>query len=1135
MFTLYHSNQLDILTQLTAILMDQQPLRDPLRPETILVQSSGMAQWLQIALAEQRGVAANLTFPLPSRFMWDMYRCVFPQTPRENAFSKASMSWMLMRQLPTHLTEPAFSVLRDYLQDDDDQRKRYQLAARIADLYDQYMVYRPEWLLAWEKGERVAGLEEAQEWQARLWAGLVDEIQAQQGEVWHRARLHYRFLQTLHHCDTPPAGLPERVFICGITSLPPAYLAALQVLGRHIDIHLLFPNPCRHYWGDSLEPLRLAQESGDAIAVSSPEMPVVALNEMDGEADTLFDTGNPLLASWGKMGRDFLYLLTQQPEIREIDAFVELNADTLLQTLQRDILELEDQSQRGLTPESFAHSEAKRYLDPQDHSVSIHVCHSPQREVEVLHDHLLATLEADPELTVRDIIVMVADIDAYTPFIQAVFGGQPAERYLPYAISDRRARFLHPALQALSHLLMLPDSRFSSEDVLALLEIDTVAARFGIDAHSVGLLRQWVAETGIRWGLDDDNVRELTLPATGQHTWRFGLMRMLLGYAMKSQRGSWRAVLPYDNTRGLIAELAGKLAVLLATLRRWRHTLTQTYTLREWQPLCRALCEDFFAADKETEAVLLLAEQQWQDLIQQGLQAGYDERVPLTLLRDGLLQALDETRVSQRFLAGQINFCTLMPMRSIPFKVVCLLGMNDGVYPRTLTPLGFDLMHSHRQRGDRSRRDEDRYLFLEALLSAQQQLYISYTGRSIQDNSLRYPSVLVSELVDYIAHSFCLPQDRACDVDTSAARVREALHVHHARMPFSAENFQPGTRGQSFAAEWLPAARAEKQPWPEFIQPLPFAEQDELPFGSLLAFWRHPVRAFFQMRLGVSFTLDSPSLPEDEPFVPDALSRYQMNEQLISTLTRRDDPDRLFADLRAAGQLPYGVYGELWWQEQQETVRPLVEKIQQLQQQPEKREIDLTLAALNLRGWLNSLCHEGIVRWRPAVLNYRDALQLWLEHLAACAMGCQGVSWLLGIKNSQWMYAPLAPEQARQQLTRYIEGYRQGLSCPLMLPLESAGAALKVCYDAREDRLKHDEESQAKAHKAWLQRWQGSRQHPGEGDDPYYQRLRRTAGAEDFACILELAEQWLLPALRHDALTRRQVETAAQPTPEQAL
>ncbi|BFO11586.1 hypothetical protein GGER_40960 [Serratia rubidaea] len=250
MFTVYHSNQLDVLKTLTSVLIAREPLADPFQQEVVLVQSPGMAQWLQMQLAEQFGIAANIEFPLPATFIWEMFTRVLPGIPKESAFSKDAMTWKLMWLLPDMLTQPEFAPLQHYLTDDGDKRKIHQLAGRVADLFDQYLVYRPQWLESWQRGELVAELPEAQQWQAPLWARLVQYTQELGQPEWHRANLYRRFIATLEQAQQCPPGLPKRVFICGISALPPVYLEALQALGRHIDIHLMFTNPCRYYWGD---------------------------------------------------------------------------------------------------------------------------------------------------------------------------------------------------------------------------------------------------------------------------------------------------------------------------------------------------------------------------------------------------------------------------------------------------------------------------------------------------------------------------------------------------------------------------------------------------------------------------------------------------------------------------------------------------------------------------------------------------------------------------------------------------------------------------------------------------------------------------------------------------------------------
>lgn len=1120
MLRVYHSNRLDVLEAIMEFIVEGQPLPDPFQPEVVLVQSTGMAQWLQMTLAKKFGIAANIEFPLPASFIWDMFVRVLPDIPEQSAFNKQSMSWKLMKLIPGMLEHPAFALLQHYLAEDENGRKLFQLASRIADLYDQYLVYRPGWLSQWEKGERVESAGEAQLWQAPLWAALVQHTQELGQPEWHRANLYQRFISELENRTECPAGLPPRVFICGISALPPVYLQALQALGKHIDVHLLFTNPCRYYWGDIKDPswlARLVSRRRRSHYQADSALPLFKDNQT---ASSLFndageqDVGNPMLASWGKLGRDYTYLLAELERFEEIDVFVDIEPDNLLHSLQYDLLELQNHAVTGLTEEDYSHSHSKKVLARDDRSVTFHECHSPQREVEVLHDQLLAMLEADPTLTPRDIIVMVADIDSYSPFIQAVFGNAAAERWLPFAISDRRASQAHPALQAFISLLALPTSRFMAEDVLALLEVPALAARFAINEEGLRYLRQWVNESGVRWGIDDDNVREFDLPATGQHTWRFGLTRMLLGYAMDSKAGEWQAILPYDESSGLIAELVGQLAELLMQLNRWRLALSTQRPLSEWMPVCRDMLEDFFLPDTDTEAALALIETQWQEMINQGLDAHYQQPVPLTLLHDELAQRLDRERISQRFLAGPVNFCTLMPMRSIPFKVVCLLGMNDGVYPRTLAPLGFDLMSQKPQRGDRSRRDDDRYLFLEALNSAQQRFYISYIGRSIQDNSRRYPSVLVEELLDYIAQSHCLPEDADRNCDESGEGIKAHLINQHSRTPFDAGNFVPGTQGQSYASEWLPAASERGEAHKPFIQELRRKEEPEISLEQLQRFWRHPVRAFFQMRLGINFWLEDTELPDAEPFTLDSLERFQMNQQLLNALVAGGDPHQLFRRYRAAGSLPYGAFGEIVWENQLTEMTELAEKVIAERQNGASIEVDLTLSGTRLVGWLSDVQEDGLLRWRPSVLSVAHGMQLWVEHVVWCAVGGKGSSRMYGRKASQWHFPGLEPEQAKKYLQQLIEGYREGLRQPLLLLPNSGGAWIKACYDPANDVILWDEQTQQKAKSKLLAAWEGNQMVEGEGADIWLQRLYRTLDSDYYDAVIREAERYLLPLFR---------------------
>lgn len=1089
MFITYHSNQLDLLKTLTVTLIEKDPLKNPFQKEIILVQSPGMAQWLQIQLAQSLGISANIEFPLPATFIWDMFIKVLKNIPKESPFNKDAMTWKLMCLLPDLLENPIFSSIKHYLQDDEDKQKMHQLAMRVADLFDQYLVYRPEWLAGWEKGKKFDDLDKHQDWQATLWASLIRYSQQLEEPEWHRARLYQQFIQALSQNNFDPNILPKRIFILGISSLPPIYLKALEALSKHIDIHLMFNNPCRYFWGD------------------------IQNNE---------EQTNPLLASWGRLGRDHLYLLSQIDELQEIHAFVDIEPDNLLHAMQHDMLELQEQAINHL---SKSDHHKTRLLDLRDRSIRVHSCHSQQREVEILQDQLLRLFSEDPALTPRDVIVMVADIDNYAPYIQAVFSHAPLERYLPFAISDRKMTQIHPVLQAFIKLLDLPQSRFSSEQVLGLLEISALSQKFEIQEKDLFLLREWVEGSGIRWGLDDKNVQDLSLPVTGQHTWQFGLKRMLLGYAMESEAGDWEGVLPYDESTGLAAELIGKLAQLLMELRLWCQKLKTSRLLSEWLPLCRELFYAFFEANAETESIFTLIDQQWQKIIHYGLSAQYSSTVPLSLLRHDLMSRFDNERISQRFLAGPINFCTLMPMRSIPFKVVCLLGMNKGIYPRILPPLGFDLMAKKRQRGDRSRRDDDRYLFLEALLSAQKYLYISYIGHSIQDNSQRYPSVLVSELLEYIGNSYVLPEDEHPDSDESAARVVQHLLFCHPQTPFSAKNFMEGTEQQSYAIEWLNTAKQQaqeqKQPQTDFIQPLIPESFSEITLDELMRFYRHPVRAFFQLRLGVHFRIEQTELSDEEPFIPDLLTRYQLNTALLNALIEQKNTDQLYAKIRASGRLPFGHFGEIYWQQQKNEMALIAKKIQAEYKGFHRAELNIVLDGVTLSGWIEQAQTDGLIRWSPRTLTIVDGLLLWIEHLAYCLAGGQAESRIYGKKNATWRFAALSPSEAEQYLSLFIAGYRKGMTQPLLLLNHSGWAWLTKCYDSKNRQILWDEETQIKAKDHLLTVFEGN---PGtgirgEGEDPYIQRLFRSIDDIHLDSIVQEARNYLLP-IAHYNMTR---------------
>ena len=1117
MFTVYHSNQLDLLKSLLVELIRLQPLANPFEKEQILVQSPGMSQWLKMELATSFGVAANIEFPLPATFIWKMFTQVLADVPERSAFNKEAMTWKLMQVLPQQFDQPEFEPLQRYLDNDSDSLKCYQLSEKIADIFDQYLVYRPEWIQQWEAGETVAELNDEHPWQPILWQALYDQTLALEQSPYHRANLYDHFIETLNNYSGNEgkaallaAGLPQRLFVFGISSLPPRYLDALAAIGEHIDVHLMFTNPCKYYWGDIRDNKHLARLAArNRVKLRSIEDNIDdVLKEFKDDDQSSYDemservSSNSLLASMGKLGRDNVYLLAGMNINTNDDGFVDIEPDTLLHAIQYDILELIDRQDDT----QLDSSEHKFPIAADDHSVTIHACHSPMREVEVLHDKLLAMFEADSKLKPRDVIVMVADINAYSAAIQSVFGNAPGNRYIPFSISDRTAEQENPILLAFLRLLTLPESRCHASELLELLEVPAVMEKFGFDSISFEKIKQWIEEAGIRWGLDQHTASQFDLPEQLQNTWLFGIQRMLLGYAMPHDTGLFAGISAYEQVQGLDAELAGQLAGFIDSLIEYRSALAQSQTVNQWAELLHQLLDDFFVVELEGELILKSIRDNLQRLHQQLQDAGYQGQITPAVLTQYLQDKLSGERVSQRFLAGQVNFCTLMPMRSIPFNVVCLLGMNDGAYPRNIAPEGFDLMNGRTKAGDRSRRDDDRYLFLEALLSAQQTLYISYVGRSIQDNAQKVPSVLVSELVEYCQQGYCCAGDQPLAVDVSANNIKQQLIQHHPLVPFSPSAFI-GDHA-SFAIEWLPAANRDGQASAPFqldalvAEPMADDQVLVLELAELQRFWRLPVRYFFNRRLKVYFEAPMGLLEDDEPFVLNGLESYLIRDQLLELLLdaklKNADPDVIYnqftAEQRAAGNLPVAAFGELDLAASRQAVANLTDVIEPLIHAPlADQEVAITVMIkghnVSLQGWLKQRYQSGLLRYRTGKIRPQDFLTAWLDHLclAISVPETQQVTHIIGT-DKQFELQTIEPQQALAYLQQLIELYYQGLNQPLAYFPKTAMAAIQA-HIGRDGSWKSDEETEQKALTKMAECFNDGYLFAGEGSDDYIQRV----------------------------------------------
>lgn len=1069
-FIIVQGNQLEDLRDLAVAWMKKYPL-GPLEDEVVLAQSAGIAQWFKFALAEdpEFGIAAALDVQFPSGFMWQAYRTVLgaDAIPATSPLDKTALRWRLMRLLPALLnqadakTAEQFKNLERYLSNDKDGLKRYQLAERIADLFDQYQVYRADWLEAWASGDDKQGPRTAEDiWQPALWRAVLADV-GDDALLKSRAGIHGRFKECIAALNEPPKGLPRRVIVFGISSVPVQTLEALKVLSRFSQVLFCVQNPCQHYWGDIVA-------DKDKLKGEYKRQPA---KFAAGEASH----GHPLLAAWGKQGRDYLHMLDlhdqrdsyshlfSQINRGRTDLFTAAECPSMLSQLQDDILDLRTLAE---TREHWGSG-----IEPaKDLSIRFHVAHSAQREVEILHDQLLARFDADPGLSPRDVIVMLPDVNAYAPHIKAVFGQIPTDdkRYIPFSLADQGQRGRLPLLIALEHLLKLPQSRFCVSEILDLLDVAALRNRYAIEESSLPTLRRWIEEAGIRWGLNAEQRGSFGMPAElNDNTWQFGLRRMLLGYAAgDSASGN---IAPYGEVFGLEAALLGPLISLLEHLDVARAELGEPATPEQWVERMQALLQVFFKAEDNADKLLLKQlTKQLDGWFATCDQAGFVERVPLRMVHEEWLAGLDQPALSQRFLGGSVNVCTLMPMRAIPFKVVCLLGMNDGDYPRQQQRFDFDLMQNDYRPGDRSRREDDRYLFLEALLSARQQLYLSWVGRSIRNNSEQVPSVLIGQLRDHLAAGWKLA-DSGYDKET----LLKALTLEHPLQPFSLAYFG-GKSGMdalfTYSQEWRKAHEQQESATNE--QPLEaLARETPLTLKQLGDFMRDPVKAFFSQRLKVYFPEVDQSSADDEVFSFDGLENWKLQDDLSQSLKewaeQHYDPDAAgvqiqaqFARLKGEGKLPLAGFAQVSVDKLGESMPAMLERYHTAladwaETLDGQLEVKLDAPAPGLADWLGNLRRNaegqmgqvqlisGELR-KDKTYKWHRLIKPWLQHLAMQVVNDGDCVTTLINLSEDVVFQPMDRDEATQHLKSILQLWVEGMQRPLPLACKTAFAWLEA-------------------------------------------------------------------------------------------
>ena len=1058
-FRLYHGNDLDLLADLLARELAQPaPGASVLDPDVVLIPQPAMRRWLQKTLAEKHGVAANLQFLTPGEFVTRALSANLPGDDATLAHAE-TLRWRLWALLadPAAMAAPAFAPLQPVLAGSDRALAAWSLAGEVANAFEKYQAWRRGWLLRWDGGA------EPGDWQAELWR------RATRGQP-HRARRLDAYLQRFDGAGAAvPTGLPARLFAFACQNVSPDVLRVIASAALAGPLHFYFVSPVAGWWGDLVTAReRLRADPAEVFAA---------------------DADHPLLVANGAAGRDFVNLLFAGEAVHprgEVTAYAAPEGPGLLASLQRDLLS------RRPPPAAPA-----RAFDPADRSLQLHACHTPLREVQVLHDQLRALLDADPTLQPRDIAVLTPDVDAYAPLVHAVFGaamGTP--RALPYAVADGSALAGQSLAEWFLRLLGLPGARFTLAEGLSLLAPAPVAQRLGLTPALIDRLGEALADAGARWGRDAAHRAASGAPHDNAYTWQWAIDRLLLGHA-SADTGDIAGVAPLPRfDAGDLVALDGLVAGLRALDRLARELATPRAPL-QWPRVLAAALDDLLPdrpLDPADARAIEALRAHVGALSEQLLAADLDAPMPGAVVRAWLQSRLSGSDDRQPFLSGGVTFGRMVPMRLIPFKVICLLGMNDGDYPRrdaggALNRLTAALATPSRQVGDRSVREDDRFLFLQLLASAGQVFYVSFLGNDPRSGEAKPASVVVSELMDVAA--------RYCSDAGAAAR---RLLVRHPLQPFAPQAFGAAAdaseseadaqRRRSYDTAWRPAADASpalRQPLPPFVAhalPAPDAADPapatvpELTRAALFRALANPARHFLTQRLALRLPQLEDALPDSEPFDSgDGALRHRLGQQVFEAL-RVGEADEAALQQRLLSQalLAPGPAGR----ETLRAARGLVAGAARAANQwaPDAAQPmpwRIALPGRELVGCFERVHSLGLLQFRPGKAQGRVILDMGLDWLLWSALGETRPVLRLLAGTAPREIPPLPQAQALQRLADYGALADQAAQQALPFLPRSGWAWYQHATS----------DTPVRAEPAARALWTGGNGYAGEGDDPW--------------------------------------------------
>ncbi|BAC24411.1 recC [Wigglesworthia glossinidia endosymbiont of Glossina brevipalpis] len=1083
MIYIYQSNQIDLIQKILSKILKNFPINNPMKKEIIITSSSNISEWLKLNITLNINILANVEFISLNSFIWKLVILTTKNVPFDNFAFRLMLSWYIAQIIPKINKNIKIKNVYKNL----NQFQIFYLSYKLSELYNKYLIFKPDWIDLLNFKKKSKKLEDSQYFQLIIWNLLVKKIKKEKDFC--ISSIYESCIQKIEKSNLIFEDIADRIFIFGIYYIPEIYLKILKTLSKKIDIHLFCINPCCLYWFDIDNRFYISNLIENKIK-----------NKKNFFRKKIKIS---LLSFWGCLGAKYLKLLNNLNENIENKIFYKPKKDNLLHTIQNDILY--NKYYNIIISKKFNKFEKKnlRVLNSKDNSITIHTCKNKYEEINSLYNFIVKITKDNKKICFKDILVMASNIEDYSSYINSIFNN--INYKINYFISDIKIYERFNIISAIFNILKLPKFKFSIEQIFYLLEFSSISNKFKMKEDEIKMLKYLVINLGVQWGISNKRFKKCNANFEEKYSWNNIIKKTVSEYYTRiNNKVYFKYIYSNDLDEKKINSLI-KLENFISKLNYWYDYLSQPHLLYEWNDVIKKIIKNFFDPDKKENYVLDLLKKNWNDIIFQGINTKYKKTIYIETLENILYKRFKKENFFKKNKFNSIHFCNLKLSKIIPSKIICLLGINDGTYPRQDINYNFDSIYKNLKNDDKNIRQEDLYSFLIILLSSKEHLYISFIKNYINEERSKYISIIINELIEYISVSFYIKNCKSYNFLENINNIKKILFKKYNNFYF-------------FRKEKIEIFNKKY-----FLNNININSDkkifSKISINEFFLFYSNPIKFWCKKKLKINFSKEH--LYKDNEFIlKNKFNSYRINIILFEYLIKNKYLNKKDLLKNTIKYFFDGVFEEIIIEKKYYQIIKLINNINKhLLMKKETKKVFFKLDRTIIFGWLPNLQNSGLLRWNPKNLSLQDGFLFWIEHLIYCIIGGKGDSIFLGIE-SYWHFKNINYKKAKHFFKKLLVGYELGIENPIFLLNKSGGAWINHSFNKEKNKLILDEKTKKNARSKLISAWQGNKFINGDSQDFYISKVIPFLTENNINKIINESKKYFIFPLKFNKLLK---------------